>query len=187
MSLLSGIVKLFAKNINKKENKEVSASVNSSVIEFPYNGLKNGDLINIKLFGKEKQVEVICTGDNQFDKNGNYKKDGFLFTEKEIDLLKWLVSEINIEDYSDDIKKYCIVLYQDMSMESDEDFSFDISEEIDITSIAINVSDISESNDGLVYPEISFYGSCLCDFDNGICIGFRDKKFIGVRGQDWTL
>lgn len=23
--------------------------------------------------------------------------------------------------------------------------------------------------------------------EHGICIGFRDKKFLGIESQDWTL
>ncbi|MDE6927016.1 MAG: hypothetical protein K2O97_10660 [Acetatifactor sp.] len=26
-----------------------------------------------------------------------------------------------------------------------------------------------------------------CDEEHGICIGFRDKKFLGIESQDWTL
>ncbi len=30
-------------------------------------------------------------------------------------------------------------------------------------------------------------GDCECDPEHGICIGFRDKKFLGIDAQDWTL
>ena len=44
-----------------------------------------------------------------------------------------------------------------------------------------------EANDGFVYPEIAFFGSSLCDEEEGICIGFRDKKFLGIDLQNWIL
>ena len=53
--------------------------------------------------------------------------------------------------------------------------------------IAINISEITQSVYGDVYPEISFYGDCECDPEHGICIGFQDKKFLGIASQDWTL
>lgn len=63
----------------------------------------------------------------------------------------------------------------------------DIEKEISISAIAVNISRITQSKDGFVYPEISFYGDCECDPEHGICIGFRDKKFLGIHSQDWTL
>ena len=47
------------------------------------------------------------------------------------------------------------------------------------------MAEIWQSKDGYVYPEISFYGDCKCDEEHGICIGFRDKKFLGINHQDW--
>ena len=40
------------------------------------NHLNSGDFITINLFGKDKEVKVFSTGDNQFDETGNYKDDG---------------------------------------------------------------------------------------------------------------
>ena len=61
-----------------------------------------------------------------------------------------------------------------------------IANEINIKAIAINVTKNWKANNCFVYPEISFYGECKCD-EEGIFIGFRDKKFLGVDTQDWTL
>lgn len=63
----------------------------------------------------------------------------------------------------------------------------DLDDEINIYAIAVNISEIRKSKSGFVYPEISFYGNCKCDPEHGICIGFRDKKFLGIESQDWTL
>ena len=62
----------------------------------------------------------------------------------------------------------------------------DVENEITIFAIAINISEIPQSRDGYAYPEISFFENCKCD-PEGICIGFRDKKFLGIDTQDWTL
>ena len=61
-----------------------------------------------------------------------------------------------------------------------------LKKKINITAIAINVTDHWQSKSGLIYPEISFYGDCKCD-EEGICIGFRDGKFLEIESQDWTL
>ena len=50
--------------------------------------LNNGDFIFIDLFGKEEKVTVFSAGDNKYDENGNYKKDGFALSEEEIACLK---------------------------------------------------------------------------------------------------
>ena len=108
--------------------------------------LNNGDYIAINLFGKEKNVEVFSTGDNQYDENGDPKADGFALSEEEIDCLNWFIENVKIEDYREAITEYCNEVY-----------------------------------------EIAFYGGCECDPEHGICIGFRDKKFLGIDAQDWIL
>ena len=62
------------------------------------------------------------------------------------------------------------------------------SKEIQITGIAVGTSGITQSEDGaLADPQISFMGKCECDPEHGICIGFRDQKFLGIHAQDWML
>lgn len=48
-------------------------------------------------------------------------------------------------------------------------------------------SKITQSFDGFVYTEISFYGNCACEPEQGICIGFQDKQFLGIHVQDCIL
>ena len=33
----------------------------------------------------------------------------------------------------------------------------------------------------------TIYGNCKCDSEHGICISFRDRKFLGIESQDRTL
>lgn len=147
--------------------------------------LNSGDFIKIDLFGKEKKVEVFSAGDNRFDENGNYKKDGFALNDEEMACLNWFIANVNIADYKKEITEYCNERYD---MISDTQITeADLENEVDIFAIAINISTITQSKDGFVYPEISFYGDCECDLEQGICIGFRDKKFLGIHGQYWTL
>ena len=153
--------------------------------------LNNNDTISIKMFGKEKDVVVFCTGDNQFDENGNYKEDNFQLNSKELEVLNWFIENVKIDDYRKEIVDYCNEEYSnwqyaDGTQEGPIGID-DVEKEIDIKAIAINVTDNWKSNNGFVYPEISFFGECKCDEENGICIGFRDKKFLGIHSQDWTL
>ena len=37
--------------------------------------MKNNDKILVDLFGKEVELSILCTGDNQFDEEGDYKED----------------------------------------------------------------------------------------------------------------
>lgn len=147
--------------------------------------LKDRDCITIDLFGKEKTVEVFCTGDNCYDENGKRKDDGFALSDEEIACLNWFIENVKIDDYKQAITQYCNEQYEIYSdKEINED---DLEDEIDIFAIAVNIGKITQSVDGFVYPEISFFGDCECDPEHGICIGFRDKKFLGVHEQDWTL
>lgn len=151
----------------------------------PIEKLNNEDYIVINLFGKEKKVEVFSTGDNRYDKSGQCKADKFALSEEEISCLNWFIENIKIEDYSHAITEYCNEQYD--AIGGDPITDSDVGNEVDIFAIAINISKITQSRSGFVYPEISFYGDCECDPEHGICIGFRDKKFLGINSQDWTL
>ena len=147
--------------------------------------LNSSDTITISLFGRETEVEVFSTGANRFDEQGNYKDDGFALSEEELACLNWFVENIDISDYKEEIIEYCNEQYD--AIGGDPITEEDLEEEVTIFAIAINVGGITQSKDGFVYPEISFYGDCRCDEEHGICIGFRDKKFLGIESQDWTL
>ena len=144
--------------------------------------LNSGDYIKINLFGKEQKVEIFSTGDNRFDENGDYKENGFALTYEEITLFNWFIENIKIEDYKQEIIQYCNEQYEAIGDKRIEEA--DIENEISIFAIAVNISEITQSKSGFVYPEISFLGDCKCDPEHGICIGFRDKKFLGVNSQD---
>lgn len=147
--------------------------------------IKNNDEIEIVMFGKKKIVNVFSTGDNQFDEDGNYKKDDFELNEMEIKCLNWFISNIKIDDYKNEILNYCNDEYR--AIGANQITLEDVENEINIYAIAINITEHWKSKNGLVYPEISFYGDCKCDPEHGICIGFRDGKFLGIKSQDWTL
>lgn len=147
--------------------------------------MKNNDTVTIDYFGKEKSVKVFSTGDNKYDENGNYKEDDFELSQDEIKVLNDFIKNIKLSDYNEIILEYINEKY---SPNSSKKVSIeDIEKEIDIYGIAINVCKIWKSKTGFIYPEISFYGDCKCDEENGICIGFRNNKFIGINSQDWTL
>ena len=146
----------------------------------------SGEELTIQVFGKETEVSVFSVGDNCFDENGEYKEEGFPRKKRELDCLNWFLEHAVISDYRKEIADYCNEVYAGTGRlpvaESD------LEQEIQITGIAVNISEITQSGDGsLVYPEISFMGECECDPEHGICIGFRDQKFLGIHAQDWTL
>lgn len=99
--------------------------------------------------------------------------------------MNWLIENVDIADYKKEIVAWCNEQYEIFGDEviGEED----LEEELDIFAIAINSTGLAQSKNGFVYPEISFFGDCKCDEEHGICIGFRDKKFLGVNSQDWTL
>lgn len=147
--------------------------------------LNDSDEITINLFGKEESVMVFSTGDNRYDEDGDYKEDGFPLNNEELECLNWFIANIDICDYKKEITEYCNERY---AMIGDKQITeADLENEISIYSIAINIGGVVQSYDGFVYPEISFYGDCECDPEHGICIGFRDKKYLGINSQDWTL
>ena len=153
--------------------------------------LKNNEYIKVNLFGKEKDIRVFCTGDNKFNKSRNGDEYDFEFNQEELDVLNWFLENVRIEDYKQEILDYCNKEYSNWEY-SDGTHEGpikldDVENEINIYAIAINVTEHWKSKDGFVYPEISFYGDCECDEEHGICIGFRNKTFLGIGSQDWTL
>lgn len=171
--------------IKSRYNKQVKINYITTEQSKTINELKNNDYVQINLFNKVKKVVVLSTGDNKFEENGNYKTNNFSLNNKEIECLNWFINNVNIEDYKEEILNYCNNEY---SMLSDTQITEqDIENEINIFAIAINITENWKTNNEFVYPEISFYGDCKCDEEHGICIGFRDKKFLGIHSQDWTL
>ncbi|MDE7052964.1 MAG: hypothetical protein K2O92_08580 [Lachnospiraceae bacterium] len=147
--------------------------------------LNDNDEITINLFGKEESVMVFSTGDNRYDEDGDDKEDGFPLNNEELECLNWFIANIDICDYKKEITEYCNERY---AMIGDKQITeADLEDEVSIYAIAINIGGVVQSYDGFVYPEISFYGDCECDPEHGICIGFRDKKYLGIESQDWTL
>ncbi len=147
--------------------------------------LNDNDEITINLFGKEESVMVFSTGDNRYDEDGDDKEDGFPLNNEELECLNWFIANIDICDYKKEITEYCNKRY---AMIGDKQITeADLEDEVSIYAIAINIGGVVQSYDGFVYPEISFYGDCECDPEHGICIGFRDKKYLGIESQDWTL
>ena len=152
------------------------------------NKLNNNDIIKIKMFGKEKEIKVFSTGDNKYDESGNLKtNENFQLTNEEIDMLNWFINNVKIEDYKKEIVDYCNEeysswQYSDGTTEGPIGIN-DVENEINIFAIAINIM----KNGYEDIPEISFYGECNCDEEHGICIGFKNKKFLGINSQDWTL
>lgn len=147
--------------------------------------LADGDFIKIRLFNREKLVTIVSTGKNRFDEKGNYKKDHFELSNEEVECLKWFVENVDISNYTKEIIEYCneqYSYYSDIKITEK-----DIENEINITTITIRLGMLERSKDRFIYPEISFYGDCKCDEEHGICIGFRDKKLIGINSQDWSL
>ncbi len=144
--------------------------------------LKNEDNVEVAVFGNKIKIPVVSIGDNSFDDKGNEKRS-FYFNAKELELLNWFLQNVKIEDYSSHILQYVNGIY----FENDEKeiSEKELNKEVEITAIAVNVLDDVE--DDACVPDISFIGECRCDEDGGICIGFRNKEFLGVDAQDWTL
>lgn len=150
-----------------------------------FTALNSSDTITVNIFGKERKIEVFSTGDNRFDEEGDYKEDGFALSEEEITCLNDFLEKIDINDYRKEILEYCNEQYEGIgeALITDDD----LENEVQIYQIAINICEITQANDGFVYPEISYCGECNCDPEHGICIGFRDNKFLGIESMDWTL
>jgi len=162
---------------NKAVSKEIKYIIENEEDEII--SLNNEDYIKIKLFGKIKEVEVFSTGDSRY-KNDTSK---FQLNKEEIECLNWFVHNVNIEDYKNEIVNYCNQMYSewtDITISVD-----DIENEINIYAIAINLKENTYNQNS--YPDIAFYGSCKCDDEHGICIGFKNKNFIGINSQDWIL
>lgn len=142
--------------------------------------LNNHDKITMDLFGRQTELEVFSTdyyftGENE---NSPLRK-------KELDCLNWFVENVVIAGYKKEITAWCNEQY---SMTGDTVIAEDaLQDEISVGFIAVNVMGMAQAGDGSFYPEISFLGDCKCEPEHGICIGFRDKEFLGIDVQGWAL
>ena len=107
-------------------------------------------------------------------------------SKEEIACLNWFIENVKIEDYRKQIAEYVNNEYDKIGRNKHVTEE-QVEKEIKIFAIAVNISKITKSKDGFVYPEIGFYGDCKANGDQGICIGFRDKKFLGIDVQAWIL
>lgn len=142
--------------------------------------LRSGDKIFVDIFGKVTKVEVISTGDNQFDEDGQHKPDGFALSEKETAVLNDFLKNVKLADFIDEITNYCNERYEENGEEPIQYYKTPL--EIRINTVAVNVCEDNGEDD----PEIALMGDCECD-EGGICIGFRDGEFVGIEQQDWLL
>nr|WP_325250529.1 hypothetical protein [uncultured Oscillibacter sp.] len=146
----------------------------------------SGDALTIRVFGKEAEVSVFSLGDSRFDENEDCREDGFPLNREELDCLNWFLENVNISDCRREIAAYCNAMYTGTGRPPVKESNLE--QEIQITGIAVGTSGITQSEDGaLADPQISFMGECECDPEHGICIGFRDQKFLGIHAQDWML
>lgn len=148
--------------------------------------MRNNDKVVVDLFGEQVELSILCTGDNQFDEEGDYREEeNFELLPEEVECIQWLIQNVNLNDYRKEITAYCNEQYEMIG--EDPITEAELEAEVTLDTIAINICEVFEANDGTVYPEISFCGECECDPEHGICIGFRDKKFLGIESMDWTL
>jgi len=148
---------------------------------YNFKNLKNKEFIDVLIFNKNKQVKVFSTGDSKYDENGKLKPRDFDLNNQEIELLNYLLNNVNLEDYKNEIVEYCNEVYEEYS---DKRITIDdIENEVNINAIAINITDTQSNN----IPNIAFWGDCECDEEHGICIGFKDNVFVGIASQDWLL
>lgn len=172
-------------SLNKEKKLVKIESVNN---ELYINKLNNHDILRLNIFGKEKELEILCTGDSKYNESGYLKEnDNFELSKEEIDMINWFINNVKIDDYKKEIVDYCNTeynswVYSNGTHEGPIGIE-DLEKEVNITAIAINITKNRYAN----IPEISFYGDCNCDEEHGICIGFRDKKFLGIASTDWTL
>lgn len=142
--------------------------------------VKNNDSVEIDYFGTPRKITVFSTGDSQF-KDGKFREDDFVFNKNELDCLNWFLKNVKISDYTKEILDHCNEEYNMWCEKTIKEW--DVPYEIDIDSIAVNIRADAVENE----PEISFCGNCGCNPEHGICIGFKNKKFLGISTQDWTL
>lgn len=170
-------IKLFNKITTREMVKLFSSIFNSNCnIE----RLCSEETILIETFGKLRKVDVVTCGDSRFDNNGNYEKDEINFNDKELKLLNWLLNNVSLEDYCKEIAEYINEKYEDIggNLIKEED----VCKEIAIKAIIIKVTKEDRES-----PEIGFVGDCKCDDEHGICIGFKNGKFLGVSSEDWMI
>lgn len=128
----------------------------------------NDDPVYYNLFG-----HLITLYINVSDKDGEEK-----LTDKEVELLKWLVYEYDSNKMKKDVLKYCNDSYD--SWGGDLITADDLLEELSLTYIRLHVEEAESSNS---QPDICLSGDCNCDDDHGIAICFRDRKLQEIADE----
>lgn len=137
------------------------------------------------LLGRETALTILLTGDSRFDAEDNDREGGPL-NQAEAALLLWLTKEADLSGLPAALVSYCSGLYQGTGRPPITEA--DLASEVTFTHAALNLGAVSQSLDGtLVYPDIALLGECACDPEHGLCVGFRDGRFLGIGLQDWVF
>jgi len=58
--------------------------------------MRNNDTVVVDLFGEEVELRILCTGDNQFDEEGDYREEeDFELLPEEVECIQWLLENVN--------------------------------------------------------------------------------------------
>lgn len=139
--------------------------------------IKDGDKIKLTLFGKEHDFKVCFYGENG--------DEGSVLGKREEDLLKWFTEKVHVEDYAEQIVTHYnenAEEYEYDPITKDDLFNSGV---VDLYNIIINTKTTCGIADDI--PDIAISGDADCDYDSGISICFRDKKFLRIDTESDIL
>lgn len=130
--------------------------------------MENESKVKIKIFGKERTVEICLVGDNDSER----------LTKEEEKLLKWICS-VDFDIHKDKIIKYINYLNDIIGEYKHDDYDLSNDEVFLPTAILINVTDSMDEDTAEValFAESDKYA-----IDEGIMIAFKDSEYFGISG-----
>lgn len=130
-----------------------------------------GDRIFMNLFGVLTELDILASG---YGENGN---EGDEISDRNKELLSWLINELDTEALKKEVIKHCNNYYKMWC--SKKITAKDLLDEVRIYSIYLNGEQEEDDNQ----PEIFLTGGCECDDEHGIGIGFKDKEIVDISEE----
>lgn len=164
-------------DIFKKKNKKIKNEANEDKPKIYKGELVEGarpcDYLICSVMGKETKLSLFSSEKDDLEE----------FDDEEIEEINWLVSSniLDSKEVQGEILKAINEEYN--SFENNFVERTSLKNEIEISSISVDISTRGVGDNAKKVKIVAFCGSAKCDEEHGISISFKNRKFASIQDE----